>query len=102
MKHGGEHQDHVRSFQQAGIIGLGLHQVHLGIRQRPVIANGTGEGKRNLMADALVKNAAFEDALLDGLGNAAASSNGVDGFEVVPMSTAHRKTALQIYSEGGS
>ena len=102
MEHRAEHQDHVRAVDQPGVIVLRLDQVHLGVGERAVVANGAGEGERDAGADALVKDAAGEHALLDRLADAAAAADGIDGRKVMAMAVIDRDAAHEVHAQRGA
>ena len=99
VEHGGEHKDHFRALEKAGVIGLGLDQIHLGIRERTVIANGTGEGELHVVPDAFVEDAAGERALGYGGGDAAMAANRINSAQVMAVTSVDGDAPLQVHAQ---
>jgi hypothetical protein len=102
VQHRGEHEDHVAALHQTSVVGWASI--------RSILVSGRGPSSR--MEPAREKGTLFfthsyitpasQDPLLDGVGNAAMATDGVDGPQVVAVPTPHRGALLHIYTEGGA
>src|SRR4029077_8823652 len=68
---------------------------------RSLVANRASQHDINIVVDTGMHDAAHEDFLLHSSGNSASLANGIDGAEMVLMSTS-RKGKIGIHSQGGS
>ena len=77
---------------------LRLDRVGDDVGQRPVIADGTGEDKIDVVFHAGVHDAALEQTARDGLPDPAGSANGVDRAHMILRALVGERAVLEIHA----